>query len=80
MIVIGAGAAGSMAAISSPNTLRKIVRSWPLNEQVAFFEGELGLPLEEEEESANLFPSPTARAMCGTDSSRWRRGEARGCS
>ena len=41
---------------SSPNTLRKIVRSWPLNEQVAFFEGELGLPLEEEEESAKLFP------------------------
>lgn len=101
VIVIGAGAAGSMAAIfaasagaetlllertldggrkilisgagrcnilparldesrfvtdSSPNTLRKIVRSWPLNEQVAFFEGELGLPLEEEEESAKLFP------------------------
>jgi len=41
---------------SSPNTLRKILRSWPLEEQVAFFETELGLPLIEEEESAKLFP------------------------
>jgi hypothetical protein len=101
VVVIGAGAAGSMAAIhaasagaetlllertadggrkilisgggrcnilparldesrfvtdSSPNTLRKIIRSWPLGEQVAFFERELALPLAEEEESAKLFP------------------------
>ncbi|MHB1222493.1 MAG: BaiN/RdsA family NAD(P)/FAD-dependent oxidoreductase [Gemmatimonadaceae bacterium] len=41
---------------SSPNTLRKIVRAWPLAEQVAFFEGELGIPLAEESESAKLFP------------------------
>ncbi|HYC31985.1 MAG TPA: aminoacetone oxidase family FAD-binding enzyme, partial [Gemmatimonadales bacterium] len=41
---------------SSPNTLRKIVRSWPLAEQIAFFERELGLPLKEEAESAKLFP------------------------
>ena len=41
---------------SSPNTLRKILRSWPLEEQVAFFERELGLPLIEEEASAKLFP------------------------
>jgi predicted Rossmann fold flavoprotein len=41
---------------SSPNTLRKILRSWPLAEQIAFFERELGLPLAEEEESAKLFP------------------------
>jgi predicted Rossmann fold flavoprotein len=41
---------------SSPNTLRKILRSWPLAEQVAFFERELNLPLVEEEESAKLFP------------------------
>src|SRR3954468_20739667 len=90
VIVIGAGAAGSMAAIfaataganttllertkdggrkilisgggrcnvlpmrvdesrfvtdSSPNVLRKIIRSWPLAEQIAFFENELCLPL-----------------------------------
>lgn len=102
VVVIGAGAAGTMAAIfaarggaetvllertkdggrkilisgggrcnvlpsrldesryvtdSSPNTLRKIVRSWPLAEQVAFFEQEVGVPLEEEVESAKLFPA-----------------------
>jgi predicted Rossmann fold flavoprotein len=42
---------------SSPHTLRKIIRSWPLREQIAFFEGELGLPLVEEAESAKLFPA-----------------------
>jgi predicted Rossmann fold flavoprotein len=101
VVVIGAGAAGTMAAIfaatagaetllvertkdggrkilisgggrcnvlparldesryitdSSPNTLRKIVRAWPLAEQVAFFEREVGTPLVEETESAKLFP------------------------
>ena len=90
VVVIGAGAAGSMAAIfaatagaettllertrdggrkilisgggrcnvlpmrvdearyvtdSSPYVLRKILRSWPLAEQMAFFERELRLPL-----------------------------------
>jgi predicted Rossmann fold flavoprotein len=102
VIVIGAGAAGSMAAIfaakggadtlliertrdggrkilisgggrcnvlparvdesrfitdSSPNLLRKIVRAWPLAEQRAFFEQTLRIPLEEEVESAKLFPA-----------------------
>jgi predicted Rossmann fold flavoprotein len=102
VVVIGAGAAGTMAAIfaaragaetllvertrdggrkilisgggrcnvlparldesrfitdSSPNTLRKIVRAWPLPEQVAFFEREVGVPLVEEHESAKLFPA-----------------------
>jgi predicted Rossmann fold flavoprotein len=42
---------------SSPNTLRKLVRAWPLPEQIAFFEHELGLRLVEEEESAKLFPA-----------------------
>ena len=41
---------------SSRNTLHKIVRSWPLAEQRAFFENELGLRLVEESESAKLFP------------------------
>jgi predicted Rossmann fold flavoprotein len=41
---------------SSPNLLRKILRSWPLAEQIAFFENELRLPLAEEPESAKLFP------------------------
>ncbi len=37
--------------------VRRVVRSWPLREQVAFFERELGLPLVEEVESAKLFPA-----------------------
>ena len=41
---------------SSPHTLRNIVRSWPLHEQRAYFEQDLGLPLVEETESAKLFP------------------------
>ncbi len=102
VIVIGAGAAGSMAAIaaaaagaptlllertpdggrkilisgggrcnvlparvdesrfvtdSSPNLLRKMLRSWPLPEQIAFFEKDLGIRLVEEKESAKLFPA-----------------------
>ncbi|CAN5910248.1 hypothetical protein BH11GEM1_BH11GEM1_33590 [soil metagenome] len=42
---------------SSPNTLRKLVRSWPLVEQIAFFEQEVGIPLVEEPESRKLFPA-----------------------
>lgn len=42
---------------SSPNTLRKMIRSWPLAEQIAFFEHELSLKLVEEPESAKLFPA-----------------------
>jgi predicted Rossmann fold flavoprotein len=102
IVVIGAGAAGSMAAIfaagagadttllertadggrkilisgggrcnilparldesrfvtdSSRNTLHKIVRSWPLAEQRAFFENEIGLPLVEEPATGKLFPA-----------------------
>ncbi len=42
---------------SSPNSLRKLLRAWPLSEQISFFEAELGMPLELEEETAKLFPS-----------------------
>src|SRR5258705_251803 len=42
---------------SSPNLLRKMLRSWPLPEQIAFFEEEVGLRLVEEAESAKLFPA-----------------------
>ena len=42
---------------SSRNTLRKIVRSWPLAEQRAFFESELGLELVEEPATGKLFPA-----------------------
>jgi hypothetical protein len=41
---------------SSPHLLRRIVRSWPLPEQIAFFERDLDLPLVEETESGKLFP------------------------
>ena len=41
---------------SSPNVLRKIVRSWPLAEQIAFFEEELKIPLAEQTGTAKLFP------------------------
>jgi predicted Rossmann fold flavoprotein len=102
VVVIGAGAAGSMAAIfsaaagaetlllertrdggrkilisgggrcnvlpmvvdesrfvtdSSPNVMRKMLRSWPLDEQIAFFENDLHIPLVEEPESSKLFPA-----------------------
>jgi predicted Rossmann fold flavoprotein len=100
VVVIGAGAAGSMAAIfaakgadttllertrdggkkilisgggrcnvlpmrvdesrfvtdSSPRSLRKILRTWPLAEQIAFFENDLRIPLAEEPETEKLFP------------------------
>ena len=42
---------------SSPHTLRKMLRSWPLSAQRAFFEREAGIPLVEETESAKLFPA-----------------------
>lgn len=102
VVVIGAGAAGTMAAIfaagagaetlllertrdggrkilisgggrcnilparldetrfvtdSSSNTLRKIVRSWPLTEQIAFFQDDVGIALVEESVSVKLFPA-----------------------
>jgi predicted Rossmann fold flavoprotein len=41
---------------SSPNLLRRMLRAWPLTEQIAFFENELRLPLAEEPESSKLFP------------------------
>ena len=41
---------------SSPHTLRSLLRSWPLAEQRAFFEHELGMPLALEEETGKLFP------------------------
>lgn len=41
---------------SSPNTLRKMLRAWPLDEQVRFFE-EIGIPLVEERDSLKRFPA-----------------------
>jgi predicted flavoprotein YhiN len=39
-----------------PHRLRKILRSSPLHEQIAFFERDVGIPLVEEMESAELLP------------------------
>ena len=41
---------------SSPHTLRKLVRSWPLADQIRFFESEVGIPLIEETQTGKLFP------------------------
>lgn len=41
---------------SSPNTLRKMLGSWPLAEQRSFFESELSLELTMEPETGKLFP------------------------
>src|SRR5690606_5586017 len=40
-----------------PNTLAKMLRSWPLEEQKRFFEEEVGIRLVLEEETGKLFPS-----------------------
>jgi predicted Rossmann fold flavoprotein len=42
---------------SSPNTLRRMLRAWPLAEQRRFFEDEVGIPLSEEPELLKVFPS-----------------------
>src|SRR5438034_1483621 len=42
---------------SSPGLMRKMLRSWPLRGQIAFFEEEVGVRLAEEPESAKLFPA-----------------------
>jgi predicted Rossmann fold flavoprotein len=102
IVVIGAGAAGTMAAIfsastdaetlllertpdggrkilisgggrcnvlpvreatrrfvtaSSARTLARMLRSWPLRDQIRFFEEDLGIVLTEEPETGKLFPS-----------------------
>jgi len=60
---------------SSANTLRKILRSWPLAEQRAFFEAELRMPLALEAETGKLFPS-SQRARDVRDSLVARAREA----
>jgi len=41
---------------SSENSMRKMLRSWPLAEQRRFFEDDMQLPLVEEEGTGKLFP------------------------
>ena len=64
---------------SSPNTLRNMLRSWPLAEQIRFFESELAIPLVEEPETGKLFPaSNRARdvrdGLLALARAAWRRG------
>jgi len=42
---------------SSPNIMRRLLRSWPLHEQREFFEREVGLQLVLEPETGKLFPA-----------------------
>lgn len=42
---------------SSANSLKKMLRSWPLREQIAFFEKEIRLPIVKETETGKLFPA-----------------------
>jgi predicted Rossmann fold flavoprotein len=47
---------GQYVTASSPNTLKKILLSWPLADQRRFFEEELDIPLALEPETGKLFP------------------------
>jgi predicted Rossmann fold flavoprotein len=47
---------------SSPNTLKKMLLSWPLEEQRRFFEEDLRLPLALETETGKLFPASNRAA------------------
>jgi predicted Rossmann fold flavoprotein len=42
---------------SPPHVVRRILRAWPLDQQIDFFQNTLGIPLVEERESAKLFPA-----------------------
>jgi len=42
---------------STPRALQRMLRAWPLREQILFFENELGIPLSEEPETGKLFPA-----------------------
>ncbi|TVP56036.1 MAG: aminoacetone oxidase family FAD-binding enzyme [Gemmatimonadales bacterium] len=47
---------GQYMTESSPHSLRKLLLSWPLEEQRSYFEGPLGIPLALEAETGKLFP------------------------
>ncbi|MDT0631355.1 aminoacetone oxidase family FAD-binding enzyme [Rubrivirga sp. S365] len=49
--------AGRFVTAGSPRLLRRILDSWPLPEQRAFFEHDLGVPLSLEPETGKLFPT-----------------------
>jgi predicted flavoprotein YhiN len=47
---------GRFVTESSPHTLRRMLLSFPLEQQRAFFERDLNIPLVLEEETGKLFP------------------------
>ena len=49
--------AGRFVTAGSPRVLRRVLDSWPLAEQRAFFEHDLGVPLSLEPETGKLFPT-----------------------
>ncbi len=66
ILISGGGRCNILPAVAAPeryvtdsskNTLKKILRAWPLAEQRTFFERELDMPLVLEQESGKLFPS-----------------------
>ena len=65
ILISGGGRCNVLPSVAMPERfvsdspsrlLRAMLRSWPLHEQRAFFEEQLGIPLALEEESGKLFP------------------------
>ena len=65
ILISGGGRCNVLPSILAPerfvtdspaHLLRGMLRAWPLHEQRAFFENDLGIPLALEEESGKLFP------------------------
>jgi predicted Rossmann fold flavoprotein len=65
ILISGGGRCNVLPSVAAPerfvtdspsHLLRAMLRAWPLHEQRAFFEHELGVPLALEEESGKLFP------------------------
>ncbi len=50
-------APGRFVSDSSPHLLRRLLLAWPLDEQRAFFERVVGIPLSLEAETGKLFPA-----------------------
>ncbi len=66
ILISGGGRCNVLPSVSEPadfhtqgsrNVLRRLLASWPRDEQQRFFEQDLGLPLQLEEESGKLFPA-----------------------
>jgi predicted Rossmann fold flavoprotein len=65
ILISGGGRCNVLPSVAAPDRfvtdsprhlLRGMLRAWPLHEQRAFIEGDLGIPLKLEEESGKLFP------------------------